>query len=136
MAKQHGHTDITREGQLFICRPQGGFNMEGAQEYELAFAKEVVKIQDRPWAIMEVLQRFEAASPEVMKRIGAQFTWCAQNNCRWLAVVNESPLMAHLVQQYLGDSGLELQIFTEEEEALRWLRQCLQDDPQVQQITG
>lgn len=136
MAKQHGHTDITREGQLFICRPQGGFNMEGAQEYELAFTKEVVKIQDRPWAIMEVLQRFEAASPEVMKRIGAQFTWCAQNNCRWLAVVNESPLMAHLVQQYLGDSGLELQIFTEEEEALRWLRQCLQDDPQVQQITG
>jgi hypothetical protein len=125
VANQHGHTDIIREGQLFICRPQGGFNMEGAQEYERTFAEEVVKIQSRPWAILEVLERFEAASPEVMMRIGAQFAWCAQNNCHWLAIVNTSPLMAHLVDQYIGQSGLEIQVFSEESEAMAWLDQKL-----------
>ena len=128
MANQHGHTDITREGQLFICRPQGGFNMEGAQEYELAFAIEVEKVKDRPWAIMEVLENFEAASPEVMKRIGAQFAWCAMNNCRWLAVVNQSALLAHLTDQYLGQSGLEIRRFDDEHEAKAWLLDCLRSE--------
>ena len=125
MAKQHGHTDISREGQLFICRPQGGFNMEGAQEYERAFAQEVLLIKDRPWAVMEVLENWEAASPEVMKRIGAQFAWCAEHNCHWLAVVNESPMMSYIVDQYIGQSGLELKFFTEESEALAWLEEQL-----------
>lgn len=136
MAKQHGHTDITREGQLFICRPQGGFNMEGAQEYEQAFAKEVIHIQDRPWAIMEVLQQFEAASPEVMARIGAQFAWCAKNNCHWLAVVSDSSLMQHLVDQYLSDSGLEIQVFTEEADARQWLHQKLRISTEPESLTG
>jgi hypothetical protein len=121
MANQHGHTDIVREGQLFICRPQGGFNMEGAKEYEIAFAQEVVHVIHKPWAIMEVLENFEAASPDVMRRIGAQFTWCAQNNCRWLAIVSESALMQHLAQRYLEPSGLNIKIFTDEAEALTWL---------------
>ncbi|MFC3152921.1 hypothetical protein ACFOEK_17915 [Litoribrevibacter euphylliae] len=137
MAKQHGHTDITREGQLFVCRPQGGFNMEGAQEYEQTFAREVVHIKDQPWAIMEVLQQFEAASPEVMARIGAQFTWCAQNNCRWLAVVSDSSLMQHLVAQYLGESGLEIEVFTDETHALEWLHQKLESSTsEPESLTG
>ncbi|GAA3925433.1 STAS/SEC14 domain-containing protein [Litoribacillus peritrichatus] len=125
MANQHGHTDITRQGQLFICRPQGGFNMEGAKEYERYFAQEIAHVIARPWAVMEVLDNFETAGPEVMTRFGAQFAWAAQNNCQWLAVVSKSQMMNFLVEQYIGSSGLEMKIFDDEAAALSWLEQHL-----------
>ena len=138
MANQHGHTDITRQGQLFICRPQGGFNMEGAKVYEQYFAQEISSVIAQPWAVMEVLENFETAGPDVMKRFGAQFTWAAMNNCKWLAVVSTSPLMTMLVAQYLAASGLDIQTFDNEADAMVWLNGHLstEDTPQVSDMTN
>ena len=135
MANQHGHTEITRQGQLFICRPEGGFNMEGAKVYERYFALEIASVIAKPWAVMEVLENFETAGPDVMKRFGAQFTWAAQNNCKWLAVVSNSSMMNFLVEQYLASSGLDIQIFQTEAEAMRWLESHLYAHDSVFDLT-
>ena len=122
MQNQHGHTDIAREGQIFICRPQGGFNLEGAVEYEQTFAQEVLKVADKPWGILEVLTDFGAGSDEVMTRFANQFTWCSQNNCRYLAVVNQSLLISSVIKRYFENVPLDMEWFKNESSAMSWLQ--------------
>lgn len=125
MTSTHGHTEIRREGQIFVCQPQGGFNMEGAKEYEDFFAQEVEKIRHKPWAIIEVLEEFETGGPDVMKRIGAQFLWCARNNCCCLAVVSLSSLTKFIVEKYFPKADLEIRIFQEYDTARDWVNKKL-----------
>ena len=125
MANQHGHTDIIRDGQIFICRPQGGFNLEGAKEHEQAFAAEVEQVQDRPWAVLELIMDFGSGNDEVMTRFANQFTWCAQHNCCGLAIVNKSSLMSSIIEKFFVDVPLEIKWCDSEKEAMAWLKEQL-----------
>ena len=125
MRDTHGHTNIQRDGQVFVCRPEGGFNMEGAKSYEAFFEQEVEIIKEKPWAIIELLDEFGTGSPEVMKRIGAQFLWCANNNCCCLAIVSRSSMTRFLVDKFFPIDVMEIRIFEEKATASDWVSKAL-----------
>jgi len=125
MREIHGHTNIQREGQVFICRPEGGFNIEGVKEYEIFFEQEVERIKDKPWAIVEILEEFGTGGPEVMKRIGAQFLWCSNNNCRCLAVVSRSSMTRYIIDTFFPIADMDIRIFEEKDTAIDWVSTIL-----------
>ncbi|MFR9719464.1 hypothetical protein ACL00X_08925 [Aeromonas diversa] len=119
----HGHFSMTRQGQLVICRPSGPFNLRGAIAYEQPFFEQVAPLAGTHWAIVEVATEFEAAGPEVIARFRRQFAWCAEQGCRYMAVVLEGGFKRYMADQIFRQLPFEaLCYFGDEEEAIAWAR--------------
>lgn len=124
MVNQHGETEFTRDGQVFISRPRGSFNLEGVKAYEAQFLRDLQPVKHQPWAILDVMTDF-AGSEEVLKRNARQFLWCAQENCCCIAIVSESLIITSLTQKYFSEVPLPIAWFEEEQDARVWVDQML-----------
>lgn len=120
--QQHGDFTMQCDGQILICRPHGTFNMQGAMAYEPLFMRNAMAIAIQPWAVLEVAKEFEAGTPEVIERFRRQFNWCAENNCRYLAVIFDGHFKRFLADQiFLGLPFDAVKYFNNEAEGKEWL---------------
>ncbi|WP_060583642.1 hypothetical protein [Aeromonas schubertii] len=124
----HGHFTLLRQGALVICRPSGPFNLKGARAYEPLFFEQVAPLVGTRWAIVEVAAEFEAAGPEVIARFRRQFAWCAEQGCRYMAVVLEGGFKRYMAEQIFSQLPFEaLCYFEDEAAAIAWAREQIGD---------
>ncbi len=123
---QHGLNDVELQGNLFICRPKGAFNMEGVTEYEARFAQMAATLKGQTWGILNIYHDYETGGPEVQKRIWSQFNWSAKNGCDYIGFVVVNPLHEFAARQTTKDIPIaEMRTFRDEAEAFAWIEQAL-----------
>jgi hypothetical protein len=124
----HGSNDVEQQGNLFICRPKGAFNLEGVAKYEAEFAQMVATLGEQPWGILNIYDDYETGGPEVQKRIWSQFNWAANNGCDYIGFVVSRPLHGFAAKQTTkGIAIKEMQTFNDETAAFAWIKQALSD---------
>lgn len=123
---QHGLNDVELQGNLFICRPKGAFNMEGVTEYEQAFAGMAATLKGQAWGIINVYDDYETGGPDVQKRIWAQFNWSANHGCEFIAFVVHNPLHEYAARETTKDIPIKaMKTFEDETEGFAWIKQAL-----------
>jgi len=125
---QHGFNEVQveLEGNLVICIPDGAFNLEGVQEYEVNFAKQIANFKGQKWGILNIYDTYETGGPEVQERVTTQFKWSVKNGCAFIGFVVHNPLHEYAAKHTTKGLNAEVKIFHKDKvEAFKWIREAL-----------
>lgn len=123
---QHGLNDVELQGNLFICRPKGAFNLEGVTEYETKFAHMAATLKGQVWGILNIYHDYETGGPDVQQRIWSQFNWSANHGCDFIGFVICNPLHEFAAKQTTkGIDIKQMKTFHDEPSAFAWIEQAL-----------
>lgn len=124
---EHGDITIERDGDIFIFKPLGAFNIDAVKAYESYFVKMLSDSNLEKWALLNDYSEFGICGPEVTKMVRLQLQWCSQSGCGHTAFIINSALQEYCVTEALkGLTFQYIEIFKDFDEAKKSLLEAFE----------
>ncbi len=129
MKNIHGQISVYLEGQIIHVNLKGQFNELGVREFTNKIKECVSEVGEYPFAILINDLEMEGGTPEAYQELELYNRWLNTQNLVAKAMVIESALQLKMIDRYSPSREKQnIQSFTNEAEALRWLQQELESE--------
>ena len=118
--------------QTLIIKPVGAWNLETAVRWGDEFKSYVTIIQDKAWACLVDLSKFDLATPDVWEHINDVNQWSNLRNQKYEVVVCNLRIQEKLMENsHKSLWNVETKFFESFDEACLWLKSVGYIDYQV-----
>lgn len=117
----HGLINLVWEEDLLIIETQGPFNKEGITIAGKHLIESIIKRKSPSWRRLDITDDNALGDPEVMKSIAYGYLWGFENGCRAMALVYFNSLQKVLIENFIAENNVNLQAFSNINEAQNWL---------------
>lgn len=112
--------------RIYLVRLIGQWNIQQAQEF-VEYSVEIIEqnFVGKEWAAINDMSQWDLCTPDVIEYFNESIFRFTERNFRWHAVIPSNQvqkMVTNGVQEAVPNSPLTTQYYTNQEDALRWLR--------------